>query len=197
MKTKYTTYRGPSMYPTLCNGDGLEVAPYDVRSVRVGDVVVFPHPHRAGDVVHRVVAVMPEGVKTRGDNNNHVDPYVTPYEALQGRVVIRRRGDRSRRVWGGKAGRLLHRACLLRRLLHEYALRFLRPVYHAVANTGRFYGWRVPLLKSRTVVFHREDGTEIQILVGKRIIARRAPGDDTWIIAFPFRLFIDPRRLPK
>jgi len=197
VKTKYTTYRGPSMYPTLCNGDGLEVTPYTGREVRAGDVVVFPHPHRAGDVVHRVVAVMPEGVKTRGDNNSHIDPYITPYEALQGRVVLRKRGDRSRRVYGGKPGLLLHRACLARRLLHEYAIRFLRPIYHGVANTGLFYGWRIPFLKTQTVTFQRENGMEIQILLGKRIIARRAPGEDIWTITFPFRLFIDPRRLPK
>lgn len=197
MKTKYTTYRGPSMYPTLRDGDGLEVTPYIEREVRVGDIVVFPHPHRAGDVVHRVVALMPEGVKTRGDNNSHVDSYVTSYEALQGRVALRKRGDRSHPVWGGKAGYLLHRACLLRRLLHEYALRFLRPIYLRIADTGFFYGWRVPFLKTRTVTFHGEMGTEIQLLMGKCIIARRVPGEEAWTIAFPFRLFIDPRRLPK
>jgi SynChlorMet cassette protein ScmC len=50
-------YTGPSMNPTLCEPDLLDVQPYGTERVRPGDVVYFKSPGKDLMVVHRVVAV--------------------------------------------------------------------------------------------------------------------------------------------
>jgi hypothetical protein len=197
MESKYVNYRGPSMNPLFKNGDGLEVVAYGARPVRRGDVIVFPNPLRDADVVHRVIEVLPEGVRSRGDNNAFVDEYVTPFEAIKGRVVARKRGAKQSRVWGGTTGRLLHGAYLTRRRAHLWAIEFLRPLYHRAAATGMFYGWHKPFTTTKTAVFHRGEGVEMQLLAGRRLIGWRAPGETDWFIRFPYRFFIDPKELPE
>jgi signal peptidase I len=196
MKSHYTLYTGPSMNPLFRAGDGLEVVPYRDAPIRCGDVVVHPHPHETRDVVHRVIAITPEGLRTRGDNNSDVDPYWVLPESIIGRVVRLRRGDKAKTVHGGRVGLLLHRLCLMRRWLRMCAFAYLHPLYHRLADTGVFYGWHKPFVKPRLVLFQRDCGAELQLLAGRRIIARRAPGTDAWAIRFPFELFIDKKSLP-
>ena len=58
---------GPSMYPTLKPGDGLDLYTYnEPAEICVGDVIVYPHPFGTVDVVHRIIKIRHDGVITRG-----------------------------------------------------------------------------------------------------------------------------------
>ena len=57
-KSAFSTCSGPSMYPTLRNGDGLvleKIKSYD--EFRIGDIITYPHPDpvKNFDVVHRII----------------------------------------------------------------------------------------------------------------------------------------------
>jgi signal peptidase len=51
-----------------------------VSDLRVGDVITYAHPGADGDqdamVTHRIVSIRPEGIRTQGDAEATVDPWV-------------------------------------------------------------------------------------------------------------------------
>lgn len=76
--TGFVVVRGTSMLPTLHNGDLVVSRAHDRYSV--GDVLAYHVPQgQLGQgrlVIHRVVAVAPDGSLTlRGDNNPQADPW--------------------------------------------------------------------------------------------------------------------------
>ena len=42
---------------------------YDYDSLRVGDIIVYDRPYDHMQVIHRIVAVLPDGIITKGDAN--------------------------------------------------------------------------------------------------------------------------------
>jgi signal peptidase I len=76
---------GISMEPTLHTGD-LAVL-YERSSYDVGEIVAFEIPE-GGTVIHRVVRVVPEGYKFRGDNRSQDDPWVLNEEAIRGQQIL-------------------------------------------------------------------------------------------------------------
>lgn len=52
----------------------------------VGDIIVFQN----GDslITHRIVEVLPEGFRTKGDYNNSADPWVVSEQSVVGKVVL-------------------------------------------------------------------------------------------------------------
>jgi signal peptidase I len=79
---------GYSMAPLFCEGDQILIE-YGTKWVRMGDILVFRQDDRM--VVHRVLSVVRKGATiswwiTKGDNNIHIDPPVTPEQAI-GRVI--------------------------------------------------------------------------------------------------------------
>lgn len=76
-----------SMRPTLNEGDLLFVKGVDSSDIQNGTIIVF-HAYWAPDpsipVVHRVVDIMEVGgvlyFKTKGDNNEQADPYISEYD---------------------------------------------------------------------------------------------------------------------
>ena len=184
----YCTYAGTSMNPTLSQEDILEVEPAD--PLMVGDVVLFSSDHRL--VVHRVVRLGPEGIQTRGDNNDLVDPYLLVSQEIIGRVVGAWRGDRRRSIAGGRAGRLFAAYARLRRLLYGKALRVVSPSYNSLSRWGLFCPLG-RLLRLRLVGFG--DG-ELQLMLGPRVAAYCRPGRE-WVIRPPYRLIVNDSSLPR
>jgi len=89
----YITCRGWSMAPALREGDGLALIPCGgADGLKLGDIVVYPHPDEPVDVAHRVVLILPDGVITRGDANDQDDPGIVPWAALKGKVVAVKKG---------------------------------------------------------------------------------------------------------
>jgi hypothetical protein len=74
-------------------------------TVRAGDVVVFCSAAKHRSVVHRVMSVSAAGIRTRGDNNNGMDPDLLQPADISGKVTAVRRGRRITPIWNGAAGR--------------------------------------------------------------------------------------------
>jgi signal peptidase I len=181
---------GPSMRPTLKAGDLLKIAPYKGLAPQVGDVIVFQAPGEEKHITHRVVAVGPEGVRTRGDNNNLVDPYWLKPKNIVGRVTHAERGKRKKTVIGGYAGHLLARVLYVLRVVGPQVRIVLAYPYRLVYRSGLFQPILSRFFRVRVVSFQRPRGVELQLLWGRRIIGQLPAGEAQWVIWPPFKLVV-------
>lgn len=189
-------YTGPSMNPTLRAGDCLKVVPYEDGKIRVGDVIVFHPPGHRRCVVHRVVSVSSQGIRTGGDNNNNVDPWILSPDHIAGRVVSAQRRDRNLKIYGGLWGKMFTPVRRTKRRIGLAISRILHPVYHWLARSGIFRKVLSHRFRTQILCFQRSNGVEMQLLMCRRVIGRRLPGRG-WQIKRPFRLFVNESSLPE
>jgi len=189
-------YKGPSMNPTLKPGDQLWITPYNGQKIRCGDVVVFISPRDGSGVVHRVVSLDSSGFRTQGDNNNRVDPWLLSHGEILGRVFSLKRKKR-RRVFGGPIGQLLGVVIRAIKAIDVSMCSRLWPTYDRLARTDILRRWLPNNIKTKVISFDRAEGTELQLLLGRRVIGRWLPGMTQWLIRRPFRLFVDEGSLPE
>jgi len=194
--TRHMNHIGPSMYPTLKPGDGPSIIPYGNKKIRIGDVIVFSHPQGRHHIAHRVFSVDSQGIKTRGDNNPSIDPWILTPDDLIGRVAYAKRKGKRVRIRGGIRGRILAKAFRTIKHIDSAVSKILHPAYHWLARSGIFNKNTRLLPKTRMLSFNRPEGIELQLLMGDRVIGRRLPGDGLWQILRPFRLFLDEASLP-
>lgn len=190
---RFSAHGGTSMNPTLCALDLLEIMPYGERPVRVGDVIFFLQPQGNNYVVHRVVSVTSEGIRTRGDNNNRRDPWLIRPEDVLGQVVRARRGKKRRVIYGGSAGWLLFQGLKGFKAL-EHCLSFF---YHRLARSGLCRKLMTIQKQIRIVAINRAGGRSFKLLLGNWLIGHYEPGMSCWQIVRPFRLFVDQESLPR
>jgi hypothetical protein len=193
---KSMNYIGSSMDPTLKPGIQLHVRAYNGQKIRRGDVIVFIPPGRDSKIVHRVTSVNSDGIRTRGDNCNHADDWVLRRENILGRVVAAQRRNRRLRVFGGLWGHLLSVAIRATKSIDSNLTSMLRPFYQWLARAGVFRRWLPSGMRPRVISFNRDAGTELQLVMGQRVIGRRLEGKTGWHIRRPFRLFVDEASLP-
>ncbi len=196
-KLKSINYIGPSMNPTLKPGDRLHIIPCDGRKIQRGDVVVFIPPAGDSKIIHRVVSVNSHGIRTRGDNCNQLDPWILDPDHILGRVVRSRRRNRRRRVFGGPVGRLLAVAIRGIHSIDSSVSELLRASYIRLARVGTFRRFLPASIEPRVISLSRPVGTELQLIIGRRVIGRWLPGMTRWHIRRPFRLFVDEDSLPR
>ena len=197
LNLKPLNYIGPSMNPLLKSGDRLEIVSCNREKIRVGDVVVFYSPEDETKVVHRVVCSDSDGIKTRGDNCNHADDWVLRWENILGRVVAAQRGRKRLRVFGGPLGHSFAMAIRAIKSIDSLLSSLLRPFYQRLARRGVLRRWLPSRMRPRVISFKREAGTELQLVMGRRVIGRWAEGKSGWNIRRPFRLFVDEASLPE
>lgn len=162
------TYMGPSMNPTLKVGDILKVVPYQSSTIRIGDIVVFCPAGEKRPVVHRVVSIVFRGgVKTRGDNNLNIDPYVLTADGIIGRVVSVQRGSINISIHRGRRGSVYANLHLITKRINVIICRILHPAYHWISQKGFLKRILGPLLKTKIIYFKRLGGVEMQILIGR------------------------------
>ena len=190
-------YKGPSMIPTLKPGDRLWVTPRNGQKIQRGDVVVFTPPEADYKVIHRVVSLGPSGIRTQGDNNNRVDPWLLSRDQILGRVFSAERGKRRRRIFGGAIGQLFGVAIRAIHSIDASVSSRFRPAYDRLAMAGIFRRWLPTKIKIRVLSFDRTAGTELQLLMGRWMIGRWLPGMSRWHIRRPFRLLVDEESLPE
>lgn len=195
--SKTIFYTGPSMSPVLKAADILQVLPYERKKIQRGDVIVFPDPEGERTVTHRVVRIDSQGIRTRGDNSQRVDSWVLSSDNIVGRVIYLRRGDRRLPVYGGVRGRILAVAVRAIHIIDSGISMLLRPLYRWLARTGAFRRWVPARLKIRVLSFDRPAGTELRLLMGRRVIGRLLPDRNQWVIQRPFRLFVNEASLPR
>src|SRR5208337_3323662 len=147
--------QGSSMSPTLKFADLLVVKPYNSETIRCGDVIVFNVPGQSLPVVHRVVRHEALGMRTRGDNNDSLDPdYLKPCDII-GQVLYRQKGTRLDRVHGGRLGTFTGAVLRLRRALDKRFSDILRPAYLRLANSGIFRRWPFHPMETRVIYFEK------------------------------------------
>ncbi len=193
---KSMNYIGSSMNPTLMSGDRLHTVPCDWQEIRRGDVIVFISPTDESKVVHRVVSVDANGIGTRGDNCNCIDPWVLSPDQIVGRVISVQRGNRRRRIFGGYLGRVFAGTARALHAIDSHASVLLRPVYDRLARSGILRRWVQTWKEPRVIAISRSGKIELQLLMGRRVIGRWLPGMTQWHIRRPFRLFVDEASLP-
>lgn len=191
----FAAYIGPSMNPTLCEPEILEIVPYGSRPIQVGDVVFFT-PHETDQaVIHRVIRVTLTGISTRGDNNSQEDIFLLQPKDIKGRVVAAWRGQERREIAGGWRGLLTSRWLRWQRTLDRDMSRLLHPVYYALAHWGIVARIIPSRLRPRIVVFQTNGHSHRCLLFGRLLIGRYDDQQREWEIKRPFRLFVDKRVL--
>jgi signal peptidase I len=187
----YSGHVGRSMNPTLCDRDLLEVLPYQGRFVRVGDVVILRAPDTGALIVHRVIAIGAEGIRTRGDNNAQMDPWPLREGDILGQVVAACRGNWRRLIAGGRRGRYYMRWIRGWRMLDRAISWLLHPLYRALARGGWLRALCPAALKPRVIVFREQRRERLRLLMGRRVIGHYDEARGRWEIARPFRLLVD------
>lgn len=84
----FTMTMSESMEPTIMTGAVTTFEPQD--AYQVGDVVVFRNrDFGKGNayICHRIVNIEDGLMTTKGDNNRTLDPYQTPLDAVDGKIV--------------------------------------------------------------------------------------------------------------
>ncbi len=195
--SKSIVYIGPSMNPVLKAPDILQVLPYRGEKIQRGDVIVFLPPGSEDMVVHRVISVNAQGIKTRGDKNSDIDPWILSPDRIVGRVVWAQWGNRRRSIHGGLAGRSYSLGVRAVRMLDSKISSLLHPAYHRLARRGILRRWLPARMQARVLSFDRSTGMELQLLMGRRVIGRLLAGTNQWMIQRPFRLFINEASLPR
>ena len=131
-------YKGQSMHPTFKFSDILQIAPYQGERIRCGDVVIFNSPKNGEKVVHRIVSLDAERIKTAGDNNNKTDEwFLRPCDIL-GRAVYVRRENKILKVYGGRRGLVYLIFLKAKRVIKRGVIWLLRPPYRWLARIGIF-----------------------------------------------------------
>lgn len=194
---KSMNYIGTSMNPTLKPGDRLDTVPYDRQEIRRGDVIVFISPADDSKVVHRVVSVDSNGIRTRGDNCNRIDPWVLSPDQIVGRVSSVHRRNRRRRIFGGFWGSVFAGTARALYAIDSHTSILLRPFYDRLASSGILRRLVPVSIEPRVISFNHSGRSELQLLMGRWVIGRRLPGMARWHIRRPFRLFVDEDSLPR
>ncbi len=81
-----------SMEPDLPVGSIAVTRPVNTQDIAPGDIITFRSPTNGELMSHRVVEVVSGevlGFRTKGDNNEDIDPYVVPPENVVGRFYLK------------------------------------------------------------------------------------------------------------
>lgn len=194
---RFMLYIGKSMNPTLKNMDMLRILPYDDRKIRCGDVIVFHPVHLNRLIAHRVFHSGSKGIRTKGDNNDEVDPWIVNQKKILGRVVNVQRGNRKIRIYRGFIGQLF---LIVAKIIHrnESLISYsLHPIYDRLAQSNFFKRRVFSRIQIKIVSFFKSKGPELHLLMGHRVVGRRLPGHDKWQIQRPYRLLIDEISFPS
>ncbi|MBI5439655.1 MAG: signal peptidase I [Deltaproteobacteria bacterium] len=189
-------YAGPSMAPTLKSGDILAVEGCGDREIRRGDVILFDPAGDGKHVIHRVVSAGAL-IRTRGDNNSQVDPWVLLPQDVVGRVTHARGPRGTRRIAGGLPGHLRASAVHLLRAGLALLEAPFRPLYRRLAAAGTLRRLVSLDRRVRVIALVREGRSEHKLLWRDRVIGRCTAPAGRWRIRRPYRLFLDEAALPR
>lgn len=189
-------FRGSSMGAVFRDGDRLMIEPCEIADLVKGDIVVFIAPGGGERIVHRVIAVGADRFRARGDANPGADPWLFNGEHLIGRVTAYERNGDLYPVAGGRRGRL--RALVTRtiRRVDHHSSSIFHPIYRRLSRSSILKRLIPGSLRPRVLLLRKEGDTEMQLLMGRRVIGRRTAGGSGWTIRRPFRIFVDEEGLP-
>ena len=187
-------YTGPSMNPVLFEQDLLDVLPYGTRNARVGDVICFQTPEKL--VVHRVIGIGSEGVRTQGDNNHIPDLVFQRPEHILGVVVAASRGRVNRNIPGGSHGRMIRVYVRMRKqviIMSGLLMKIAQPVLsvsRVVINRA------VPGMNPRVILFATRNLRILRVYIGNHLAGEYDTRKKCWSMLFPFQFVVDKNYLP-
>ena len=76
-----------SMIPVLQKGDMLFV--YNDGDYEVGDIVVYYTTHKPYPIIHRIIEINGDKIRTKGDANSIADPWETPTTSVYGKTSLK------------------------------------------------------------------------------------------------------------
>ncbi|MEI8348612.1 MAG: S26 family signal peptidase [Candidatus Omnitrophota bacterium] len=180
------------MKPTICAHDLLSVFAYNERKIIRGDVVVFISPLNGRKIAHRVICAGKQHIRTKGDHNRYVDPWLLTPQDIIGQVAYVQRGKKRIRIYGAVLGELYVTKIKIMCFVRKSASFIFGMCYRYIAQKSLFYRLSKFFLKPRLVVFNRPGGEDLQLVLGHSfVVGRRMPGKNTWHIRRPFRLLVD------
>ena len=188
-------YHGHSMGSTFRPGDSLIVEAVPLAAIHPGDVVIYRGRDQAGkasDIVHRVMAVTPGGLVTRGDKNPQVDSGLVTRDDLVGRVPRLVRGGRAHWVWGGRWGLLYAETRRAWGRAGRLCWRLARTVGGRTYRWLRASGlmrqlWRPAITR---VLVTADDGLVVKYVHGRRAVAWWQPAVGRFRWRRPYDLII-------
>jgi signal peptidase I len=186
-QVRYCAHSGRSMIPTLSNRDLLEIRPYSHEPVRSGDVVLFHSNEKL--IVHRVISIENDGIRTQGDNNQQKDNYLLKPQYIIGQVVAAQRGRRKRRIYSGRIGQIYSKGIRLKHAIARRTIMISAPYYHFIAcNRALFPVGPIP--GPSVICFYNDD---CRLFLWGRMIGSYEQG--RWQIRFPFWLFVSEKEI--
>ena len=190
-------YRGTSMNPTFYEPELLTVYPYkNIEKPLKGDVICYHTEGKAEHVVHRVIAVKDDEIRTRGDNSRNPDQYTLTAADITGRVVSSSRNGKKRLIYGGTAGIINMQINRISRDVNRLMTRLLRKIYHGLADTGLLRRIKPAGLCFKVVVFSRFSLRYPKLIMNGRTVGNFDFRKGCWTIKRPYRLFVDAKSLP-
>ncbi len=191
----FCAHMGQSMNPTLTAQDLLEIKPYQDQKPKTGDIILFKPPVINHHVVHRIVSINKNGIRTKGDNNCYADEELLQKETICGRVIAVHRKNLRHKIANGSLGRVVGRYCQLKRFAIIQAIKFLRPVYLSLCSGGPFHRLIPVRIQPRVASFKSDTNACHKLLLGNRIIGCFDELHLQWRIKRPYRIFIDESTL--
>jgi signal peptidase I len=195
--TQFFAHTGRSMNPTLRAKDLLEIAAVEYGKIQKGDVIVFLSPTNSEMIAHRVSAISPNGICTKGDNNIEEDPWCLSSEAILGKVISFSRDQENRKVRGGLSGLICAECSRYYLRFYVKCTRILYPISARFLKNGSLNQFGFALTKPRAAIFRGNDNENIVLLLGKKVIGKYDAKDDKWRIRQSYRLIVDEAMLPK
>jgi signal peptidase I len=189
-------YSGKSMYPTIVAKDILEVVPYDVRPIQIGDVIVFSSPDDGTLIAHRIIYITKEGVLTKGDNNPNVDDWLLKRDLIIGQVIAFWRNRKRYDIREGIADRFSAKWTNFRSGIYTKIIDLARPCYHFVKRIPFPRGLFVAFLRPKIAVFESKGKISMTLLLGGAVIGRYDSHNHRWQINKLYRFFINESDLP-
>lgn len=180
---KFIVYNGFSMSFIFQDFDVLCYVPK--KRIRPGDIVVINFPEKNYKIIHRVISVGKQGIRTAGDCNPYPDKWILTPDQIMGYISHGYRGRKQFKVHGGLLG-LFHR---FQARLKNRAIKLVHPVLNIIYYNIPLSCLMKYLVQPRLITFKRHNGTELQLLFLGKVIGRRFPGEE-WKIKFPFKFFL-------
>lgn len=179
------------MYFTLKPFDRFQFLSYGPNhKMHRGDVVVFVSPAQSYLIAHRIVKIDAQEIRTKGDNNPAVDPWILTADKIIGRVVYAYRGKKKLRIYGGSAGLWWAFFVGLIRSMRSGIFFLLKPAYYRIIKTGLMNKLFNRILRVR--VFHiNASDFELHLFLGTHIIGRYSSLNKKWYLLKRYEALIN------